>query len=497
VRRLPSLRGRADFAPLCALGGLLAAGLGLRVWLLVVWRPAVLGFPDEAAYLHVAATTSGPVADPLHPVGYPVFLMALHALGASLAETILIQHLLGLVTAVLLFAIARRAGANAWLALLPALVILLCGDEIFIEHTVLSEPLFIFLSGAALYCALRADAGPRAWAWAASAGLLLGVASTVRDIGLALIPVVVVWLAARRPGVRGRRAWLLALTPAATTAIVAVAIALSYAGWHAASAGGLTFSTNSAYILYGRVAPWANCKDFNPPPGTSFLCQTIPYDRRPGAGVYIFRASPATKLFGPPSNPLSRQASAKLRAFAEAAIVHQPFTYLWTVIEKFLRVIYPGNGTPGEGQTPSTFLPYIADLGRSGTTMGIVRSMYGADTPAVLDPSAKALISYDSRTHAVGVVMALLIIFAAVATWLMPRDGPRRRTVLLALFAFALLVTPLFSVDYDYRYVIPALGPLSAAAAVGASGLWRRCREGESTGAASMTSPTAPALRAN
>ena len=67
-----------------------------------------------------------------------------------------------------------RAGAPAWAALLPAIVVLLCGDGIFLEQTVLSEPLFIFLSCAALYSAVRTDDSRRAWAWGATAGLLLG-----------------------------------------------------------------------------------------------------------------------------------------------------------------------------------------------------------------------------------------------------------------------------------------------------------------------------------
>ena len=46
----------------------------------------------------------------------------------------------------------------------------------------------------------------------------------------------------------------------------------------------------------------------------------------------------------------------------------------------------------------------------------------------------------------------------------------------MTLFAFALLLAPLATVDYDYRYVIPAIGPLALAAAVGAAGLARRWR---------------------
>src|SRR4051794_4020170 len=47
---LRTFKGHPDFWPLLALAGLLLVGAGLRGWLLAVWRPAVLGFPDEATY---------------------------------------------------------------------------------------------------------------------------------------------------------------------------------------------------------------------------------------------------------------------------------------------------------------------------------------------------------------------------------------------------------------------------------------------------------------
>jgi hypothetical protein len=257
-------------------------------------------------------------------------------------------------------------------------------------------------------------------------------------------------------------------------ALISVAIVLAYAGWHDASAGGFELTTNGAYILYGRVAPWADCRDFNPPRGTAILCQSIPPGHRPGAGVYMFGGSPATAAFGLAGLPLAPASAHKLQAFAVAAIEHQPLTYLWTIVEKFLRVVSPGVGTPGEGQTPTTFLPYITSPVQTALDAPIARAMYGGRAEVTVASSARALKTYDSHTHVAGVFMAVLIVLAAVAPLVAPRHGPRRRALLVTMFAFAVLLAPLATVDYDYRYVIPATGPLAAAAAVGAAGLWRR-----------------------
>jgi hypothetical protein len=302
----------------------------------------------------------------------------------------------------------------------------------------------------------------------------VGLATTVRTVGVVLIAVVGLWLLLRRPDGRDWAAWRRSLLPGVAMVVVSGAIVLAYAGWHDSSAGGFELTTNGNYILYGRVAPWADCHDFTPPAGTSRLCEQLPPDRRPGAGVYLFGGSPAVKAFGFAGLPLAPASAQKLKAFSVAALEHQPLTYLWTIAEKFLRVVSPGVGTPGEGQTPSTFLPYISDSGRTALNAPVARAMYGGRAEVSVASSAAALEAYDSRTHADGLFMALLIVLAVMAPFVASRHGPRRRAVLVSVFAFALLLTPLATVDYDYRYVIPAIGPLAAAAAVGAGGVWCR-----------------------
>ena len=107
------------------------------------------------------------------PAGYPAFLRAVHLVTFDyFPATIVLQHLLGIASGLLVYATVRRLGASRPLALVPTAVVLLGGDLIFFtEHAVLSEALFTFLLTAALYAAVRAlDERPALWA--AGAGVL-------------------------------------------------------------------------------------------------------------------------------------------------------------------------------------------------------------------------------------------------------------------------------------------------------------------------------------
>jgi hypothetical protein len=71
--------------------------------------------------------------------------------------------------------------------------------------------------------------------------------------------------------------------------------------------------------------------------------------------------------------------------------------------------------------------------------------------------------------------MLLLLAFAAIAPFVVPRRV-RAGAILLVLMAFALLWFPIVTKGYDFRFVIPALGPLFGAAVLGAWAVARRVR---------------------
>ncbi len=198
-----------------ALVALVAVGAGLRVLLLSGVDPAFVSFPDAGWYIVAArqdlflnAVTPGTYP---WPAGYSIFLAFTHLFADQLSFTILVQHLLGIATALLLFASVRRVVSPGW-ALLPAAVVLLAGPQIFLEHAPMAEALFTFLIAGLIYSCVRASDG-RPLHWGFLAGVLAAAAGCVRLSGLTLIGVVVVWLAL---GLRGPRRPRLIAAGAAT-----------------------------------------------------------------------------------------------------------------------------------------------------------------------------------------------------------------------------------------------------------------------------------------
>src|SRR3954454_1984877 len=176
---------RGDRRALVALVAVLSLGALLRLALVLGWQPALFGWPDAASYVDVAHSQL--FVNELRPAGYPLFLRGLHAVAPSLLLLVLVQHLLGLGSALLFYLSVVRAGAPRLLGLLPAAVVALGGDGIFLEHSPISESLFIFLIAVALYAGVRALEG-RSLAWPMALGAAIALASSVRVVALPLLP---------------------------------------------------------------------------------------------------------------------------------------------------------------------------------------------------------------------------------------------------------------------------------------------------------------------
>jgi hypothetical protein len=185
-----------DRLPLALLGLLVVAGALLRLAMTRAQSPAFIGVSDSTYYIlaahfdlfHYAAEADG---NPW-PAGYPAFLALMHLLSDQLSFTILVQHLLGIGTALLLFFAVRRV-ASAWWGLVPAAVLLLAGPELFLEQAPMTEPLFEFLIAGSLYCTARA-LDQQGLQWCFNAGALAALAATVRVIGVPVAAVLILWL---------------------------------------------------------------------------------------------------------------------------------------------------------------------------------------------------------------------------------------------------------------------------------------------------------------
>ena len=71
--------------------------------------------------------------------------------------------------------------------------------------------------------------------------------------------------------------------------------------------------------------------------------------------------------------------------------------------------------------------------------------------------------------------MALLLLLALAAP-ILTRGDERRAALLFFSATVVLLAGPVFLSEYDYRFTIPAFGPLAATAAIGAWAMFHRVR---------------------
>jgi hypothetical protein len=450
----------------------------MRLLFLLAWRPAFFGFPDSLTYVGLAREHLW--VDPTREVGYPLFLRELHAiLPTHLTWVIALQHLFGLASALLVFLAVRRAGGPPWLGLLPAALVALNGAEMFLEHTTLTESLFIFLLALALYFATRA-AGARTPVWAALAGLTLGIDNTVRVVALPLMVVLLLWLLLGSGGTWRRR-----LLAAAASLLCMACVLTPYVIVQHKHTGywGLT-TPAGAWNLYSRVAPFANCSKFTPPPGTSVLCEsTPPSQRRTGVEQYTFDAalSPADRAFGNGAGPFwaSQASDKKIAAWTRAVILHQPFEYLATVFEgvlayvKTVNLVFSSHNEIGYDYDTFyhqvLFEPQQQEIARQTRL-----NYYGVNGYKINHPLLSFLLGYESHSRAHGLLMAVLMLLTFFAPFL-PKGRARQIGVLCFAMAWVALITPVASHAWDARAAIPPIGPVGAAAALG---LWQAGRLG-------------------
>ncbi|HVR04739.1 MAG TPA: phospholipid carrier-dependent glycosyltransferase, partial [Solirubrobacteraceae bacterium] len=439
--------------------------------------PALIGFPDSAIYIEDAL--QGIFNNPLRVGGYSEFLRLMHGIRPHLSFVIFVQHLMGLASGLLLYGALRRLGFSGWVALVPAAVVMLGGSEIFIEHAPLTEALFIFLVDLSLYALARVWTGRRAWGWALLAGLALGAAVDVRSAGLLLLPVLVLAAALFAP----ERAWRWRTACGALILIASLLPIEGYLKAHKEAQGYGGFTGAGYFDLYARVAPFAECSKFHPPAGTAKLCIHIPRSQRPGHDIWEFTGvSPAVQAYGEPDITVPKpDENSQLRAFAEAAILAQPLTYLEYVGRDLIRIVDPsfpsspyGSTSPaagGYGGGAQHLMDYYFDTSNLIGIDPILAAYYPGD--GTIHENLDFLLSYERDTRIEGPFMALLLILALLAP-ILTRGRERRAALLFLLVTVVLLAGPIFTSEYDYRFTIPAFGPLAATAAIGGWAVARR-----------------------
>jgi 4-amino-4-deoxy-L-arabinose transferase-like glycosyltransferase len=472
-----SSRAALRRGPIIALCVVFLVGLALRLYFMHQWLPALIGFPDSSVY--IVSARHGVFFDPLRVDGYAVFLKFLHALRPHLSFVIFVQHLMGLASGLLLFGAVRRAVRNEWVAFVPAAVVMLLGSELFLEHAVLTEPVFILLIDLTLYSIVRAWYG--SWVWSIVAGLALGAAAIVRTVGLELLPFLLVAMVVTAPGAMRPR-----LLRGLVMLVLAGSVTFAYLAAHNNATGVFGFTSDGYFDLYGRVGPFADCSKFTPPRGTAFLCSKVPVKDRLGTSFWEFSpGSPAITRYGPPEfgPPPKPGENSALKRFSIAAIEGQPLDYLHWVGRDLVRIVDPEFSTSPYGKhgvrdglygaAPEGLPDYYFTPANAYQLHIDIAEEYPGD--GYVERNMSVLKAYERDTRIEGPLMAVLLLLMLAAPFV-TRGPERRAAFLFSSTAILLLVLPILVSQYDYRFTIPAFGPLTAAAAIAVSAMWHRWR---------------------
>lgn len=452
-------------APGWVLAALLVAGVALRIVAGASWWPATTTLSDAIPF--AAFAEGNPLASAQHPPGYSLFLAGIGIFTREVAVAITIQHLLGIVSALLVFAAARRIAGSPWPGLAAAAIMLLDADLIYLEQSIMSESLFVFVLSAALYACVRAMDDPDPWSrWPLAAGLALGSVAVVRTAGVFVIPVAVLAVLLIRP-----RPWRPRWRAPAALAGGAAAVLIALAVANLVTNDRFEIGPAQGWHLYQRAGPFADCARFTPPEGTEALCETTPVAERKGGDFYLYdERSPARIAFG----ELGAE-DGKVGAFARAAILGQPGDYA-RVFWRDLKAYWVPSSRPyvdGAGGDLDPQLDWEITLPPDSrfdtdTKRATETGMEAFFDPFTVDqsPAGIRLLDTVQRLFRFGGTMLSIATLLLVLGLLIGSRRSRVGVLLLGVGGLALLAAPSLSAIYIGRYTVPAAGPMVAAAAI-------------------------------
>jgi hypothetical protein len=456
-------------------------------------------FNDSFSYVRAAVTLT---PDTTRPSGYPLYLWLLSPAHSYFLVTAS-QHLMGLLVAVMIYALARhRFGTPAWIAVLATLPVLYDGFEIQLEHLIMADTLFLFLTMAAVTVALWS---PRpSWRACLAAGLLLGASSIVRPTGLPLLAVLAVYVV-----VVNWRGWR-SLVAGLAACLVAFAVpVLGYEAWYKSAHGEFAMTDSTGVFLYSRVMTFADCSRMSLPTDLLPLCTSVPPSQRPVAQAYIWTAvSPLDRYSEPMFSPTVDKLAER---FAIAAVEAQPLDYARAVWDDTVRSFEWNRSVFPNGQTYDAYLfaarPLAVPAGSPYGGYSSAEAYYARGNPAtvVVNPFAAVIRDYQRYVWLPGTGYGLILVVglfgilrrrrgaagtagAADAAGHAPSgsgvSASRWAAALPWLCSIVLIVAPAATAEFDYRYVTTAVpfACLAAAMAFGPAGLARRGAGGSPDG---------------
>jgi hypothetical protein len=440
----------------------LTAGALLRMVALLGYRPASW-FNDSFDYLHVAIA---PYPHPIRPDGYSLLLWVLKPLH-SFAVVAGVQHLMGLTSAIMIYALLRKKfGLPGWGAALATTPLLFDSYQIQLEHLILSDVTFGFLL-VSVVTILLWYGKELTWKMGAVVGLLLGLATLTRTVGEPVLVAVVVYYLIRRLNWR---------VLAATVALCALPLA-GYAGWFWAWYGKPGMTTSSGVFLYARVTAFADCNKIRPPVSEYPLCKNSKTSHTPlvfSQDAIWDRNSPFHRI---PAARFTDYQNQLASDFARRAIMAQPLDYAQVVAKDFLftfrwhRTVFPDRATYEMYQfgRRSAALPNWR-MSRDRTAAAEAHAYeQGNARTRIVNPYARVIRLHQRIIHLPGTLLGgILIIGLAGMVPLWRRWGGA--AFLPWVTATGLLLVPPATAEFDYRYVLPTVPLACLAAAITFSG---------------------------
>ncbi|EID54943.1 glycosyltransferase family 2 protein [Saccharomonospora xinjiangensis] len=471
---------------------LLAGGITLRVLVWLAYEPALL-YIDSFRYLNNLDALR---PTDLNPLGYTVVLKVLFAFG-GLAFVQAIQHVLGVLLAVSLYALTLRYTSRRWIGALVAAPVLLDAYQLQIEALIMSEVWFQALLVGVLWALLgRAGHSEPSWWRAGLAGVLIGLAVITRTIGFTLVVPMVAYLVLAGGAWRSKAGWKRIGVRGAAGLLGVAAVLFPYSAYFYSQAGhwGLTGATGN--VLYGRAASIADCSELpRNDAGLQLFCPDEPIEARQGIDYYthVVYGNPE---WPPQGLPDARSKEQLANQFAKEVFLNQPFDFTGSILRDFAKNFDPvkrthHNDVPVERWHFQLTYPYY-DIG-DATVEEYNATTYAYD--GVL-PRADSGLTAFLRGYQLGggytwgpllAVFGLLGLLASAGVGRARRSG-LRGAALLATGSGLIILLGAASFEFSWRYQLPALvllplgGALGLAAIIGA--------RGDSTGAAKGRRPT-------
>jgi hypothetical protein len=439
---------------------LIGLGVILRVMAQFAYRPALF-YIDSIKYLYNA--------DGNDPEGYKAPLRAILAV-SNLNTMIVVQHLLGLAMAVVIYRLLLRLRVNRWLAALAIAPILLDAYQLQMEQTIMPGTVFETLIVAAFAILLWRGAPRRtggrpprltpSWRAVIVAGLIIGASATVAQVGEALILPAALYLLVCGGG------WRHAIGKAAVMIVACVVPILAYCAGSYILTGDFFLSHSGVTSFYGRTAAAVDCATIKLTPIERGICPS-PANQAKGNDWLQFASKAPVQTY---YRDLPRaEVNTVITDFNRAVVSQQPFRVLGAYVRDVSKIFAVSRQTD-RGDAPisrwqfRTSFPYFNPHATKSEVDGIVKQ-FGGGLPRVWQPVADFLRSYQlDGGYTPGPLLLLFAItglFGSVVALMRRRVDQTTAQLALAslLFflsaAFLLLVSDLFV--FSWRYQIPAL----------------------------------------